>query len=145
MPPIVYEKTDKQLCVNSSKEVQNVLNHFWKRLLKAYLPTLDRRQKWNKATPSLKVNDIVWLLKHVTSRGIFPLGKITATHCGKDGVTRVCTVETAYRTFERPAVPLSPVFARNVSLEQNAQSFFYYKSPCPFLLPAARGGGWSLS
>ena len=111
IPPIVFEETDKPLSFNSWKEVQKVSNHFWKRFLKEYLPTLDRRQKWNKATPPLKVNDIVWLLQDFTPRGIWPLGKITATHPGKDGVTRVCTVKTAYGTFERPAVSLSPVFA----------------------------------
>ena len=111
IPPIVFEETDKPLSFNSWKEVQKVSNHFWKRFLKEYLPALDRRQKWNKATSPLKVNDIVWLLQDVTPRGIWPLGKITATHPGKDGVTRVCTVKTAYGTFERPAVSLSPVFA----------------------------------
>ena len=111
IPPIVCEETDKPLSFNSWKEVQKVSNHFWKRFLKEYLPTLDRRQKWNKATSPLKVEDIVWLLQDFTPRGRWPVGKITATHPGKDGVTRVCTVKTAYGTFERPAVSLSPVFA----------------------------------
>ena len=79
IPPIVFEETDKPLSFNSWKEVQKVSNHFWKRFLKEYLPTLDRRQKWNKATPSLKVNDFVWLLQDFTPRGIWPLGKIRAT------------------------------------------------------------------
>ena len=107
----LFLKKQINRCLNSWKEVQKVSNHCWKRFLKEYLPTLDRQQKWNKATPSLKVNDIVWLLEDITPRGICPLGKITATHPGKDGVTRVCTVKTAYGTFERPAVSLSPVFA----------------------------------
>ena len=104
IPPIVCEETDKPLSFNSWKEVQKVSNHFWKRFLKEYLPTLDRRQKWNKATSPLKVKDIVWLLQDFTPRGRWPLGKITATHPGKDGVTRVCTVKAAYGTSERKAV-----------------------------------------
>ena len=63
------------------------------------------------ATLSLKVNDIVWLLQDFTPWGIWPLGKITTTHPGKDGFTRVCTVKTAFGTFERLAVSLSTVFA----------------------------------
>ena len=109
--PIVFEETGKPLSFNSWKKLQKVSNHFWKRFLKGYLPTLDRRQKWNKATPSLKVNDFVWLLQDFTPRGIWPLGKVTATHLVKDGVTRVCTVKTSYGTFERPAVSLTRVFA----------------------------------
>ena len=112
IPPIVFEERDKPLYFNSWKEVQIVSNRFWRRLLKEYVRTLDPRQKWNKATPSLEVNDIVWLLQDFTPRGIWPLGKITATNPGKDGVTRVCSVKTAYGTFERPAVSLSPVFAQ---------------------------------
>ena len=87
------------------------MNHFWDRFLKEYLPTLHHRSKWNQDQHLLQVGDIVWVLKDLTPRGIWPLGRIVSLHPGPDGITRVYSVRTAYGTFERPAVSLSRVFA----------------------------------
>ena len=137
---IVFEETDKPLSFNSWKEVQKVSNHFWKRFLKEYLPTLDRRQKRTKATP-LKVDDIVWLLQDFTPRGIRPLGKITATHPGKDGVTGVCTVKTAYGTFERPVVSFPGFPPERFARTCPSIIVFHYKIVSPLSPSCSFGGG----
>ena len=93
--------------------------------MKEYLPTLDRREKWNEATPFLKVNDIVWLLQDFTPRGIWSLGKITVTNPGKDGVTRrVVTVKTSYELSKTRPSHFPRFSPRNGSLQRIAQSFF---------------------
>ena len=111
LPPGIFNDTEEPLSFKSWKDVQKVMNHFWDRFLKEYLPTLHHRSKWNQDQHPLQVGDIVWVLKDLTPRGIWPLGRIVSLHPGPDGITRVCSVRTAYGTFERPAVSLSRVFA----------------------------------
>ena len=111
LPPGIFNDTKERLSFKSWKEVQKVMNHFWERFLKEYLPTLHQRSKWNQDHHPLQVGDFVWVLKNLTPRGIWPLRRIVSLHPGSDGITRVCSVRTAYGTFERPAVSLSRVFA----------------------------------
>ena len=78
------------------KNTQKLTNHIWRRLVKEYLPTLSRRSKWpNSNEQPLKVDDIVWLLKDRTPRGLRPLGIVVETTRGLDGETRVVKVKTA--------------------------------------------------
>ena len=80
------------------KNTQKLMNHVWRRLVKEYLPTRSRRSKWPESNDRpLKVNDIVWVLKDQTPRGIWPLGSN-----GKNTWTRVVKVKTAYGTYVRP-------------------------------------------
>ena len=70
--------------------------------------TLERNHFFS---PKWSLGDMVWILKDLPLHGIWSLGRITATHPGKDGVPRVYTVKTAHGTFERPAVACSCVCA----------------------------------
>ena len=96
----------------SWKNVQQIDNHFSKRLVKEYLPTLLKRSKWSYSdqTP-LRVNDIVWILKDMTPPGIWPLGHVLEVYPGRDGQHRVMKVKTAYGTYVRPASALARVFS----------------------------------
>ena len=60
--------------LKSWKNVQQMVDHFWERFAKEYLPTLLKRYKWSEIdqTP-LGVNDIVAILKDMTPREIWPL------------------------------------------------------------------------
>ena len=60
---------------------------------------------------SLKVNDLVWILKDLTPRGIWPLGRIVETLPGKDESVRVVKVKTVYGTYVRPVAGLARVLA----------------------------------
>ncbi|XP_075257544.1 uncharacterized protein LOC142349699 [Convolutriloba macropyga] len=58
-------------CLKTWKNSQKLMNHIWRRLVKEYLPTLSRRSKWSNSNDRpLKVDDIVWVLKDQTPRGI---------------------------------------------------------------------------
>ena len=76
LPPGKFESQDPASC-KSWKNVQQIDNHFWKGIVKEYLPTLLKRSKWSDSdqTP-LGVNDIVCILKDKTPRGIWPLGLV---------------------------------------------------------------------
>ena len=94
------------------RNLQQMMNHFWKRLVKEYLPTLLKRSKWNENNQSpLKVNDVVWILKDMTLRGIWPLGRVLEVYPGRDGQHRVVKVKTAYGTFVRPVSAFARVLA----------------------------------
>ena len=93
------------------KHVQQLMNHMWRRLIKEYLPTLLKRRKWrDNHQPPLKVGDVVWVLKELTPRGIWPFGRVVETSPGRDGEVRVAKVKTAYDSFVRPVAGLARVF-----------------------------------
>ena len=106
-----YQDSSYQLTQKSWKGTQKIVNHIWKRLLSEYIPTLHHRSKWNQQLSPITVGELVWVLRDFTPRGIWPIGRVEAVFPGRDGQTRVCSVKTAYGTFERPAVSLSRVFA----------------------------------
>ena len=111
LPPGIFPST-KPANMKSWKNVQQFLNHIWRRLVREYLPTLIKRPKWTENVGnSLKVNDVVWILKDFTPRGIWPLGRVEKVFPGRDGNNRVVKVKTAYGTFVRPVSGLARVFA----------------------------------
>ena len=92
----------------SRKIVQQMVNHFWKRLVKEYLPTLLKRYIWSDRDQApLRLNDIVWILKDMTPRGIWPLGRVPEAYPGRDGQHRVVKIKTAYGTYVRPVYALA--------------------------------------
>ena len=111
LPPGIFPST-KPANMKSWKNVQQFLNHIWRRLVREYLPTLIKRPKWTENDGnSLKVNDVVWILKDFTPRGIWPLGRVEEVFPGRDGNNRVVKVKTAYGTFVRPVSGLASVSA----------------------------------
>ena len=110
LPPGDFSST-MPASFKSWKNVQQIMNHVWRRLVKEYLPTLTKRSKWSEQGDSLKVNDLVWILKDLTPRGIWPLGRIVETSPGKDGSVRVVKVKMAYGTYVRPVAGLARVLA----------------------------------
>ena len=92
------------------KLTQTLLDHYWSRLLKEYIPELNKRTKWQRSNDELDESDIVWVLKDFTPRGIWPLGKILKAHRGSDGIARRFDIQTSTGMVQRPAVTLSRVF-----------------------------------
>ena len=96
----------------SWRNLQQMLNHFWKRPVKEYLPTLLKRSKWNENNQlPLKANDVVWILKDMTPREIWPLGRVLELYTARDGQHRLVKVKTAYVTFVCPVFALARVSA----------------------------------
>ena len=95
------------------KNVQQMVNHFWKRLVKVYFPTLLKRSKWSDSDQTLRVNDIVWILKYITPRGIWPLRRFIKVYPGRNGQhpCRVVKVKTAYGTYVYPVSALARFLA----------------------------------
>lgn len=64
--------------------MQYLVNLFWKRWIKEYLPTLHERQKWSMRKQDLKVGDVVLIMDKKVSRGQWPLGRVVEVFRSKD-------------------------------------------------------------
>ena len=91
-PRLYYRQrifTEKEL--NSKREwkvTQALLEIFWKRFLKEYVPSLTVSTKWNKLHRNFKANDLVLIQTENTSRAFWPLARTTETYVSNDGNVR---------------------------------------------------------
>ncbi|GFT40927.1 DUF5641 domain-containing protein, partial [Trichonephila clavipes] len=67
-----------------------------------YLSNLQNRTKWKSPNHNIKVGEIVIIKEDNIPPATWPLGKVTETHPGKDGVVRVVTLRTVKGRFKRP-------------------------------------------
>ena len=82
----------------------------WQRLLKEYVPSLNKRSKWYAdSNRDLRTGDLVWIVNPSSPRGHYPLGQVTALHYGKDNVARSRTVKTLSSQLVRSFVKLALV------------------------------------
>jgi hypothetical protein len=81
---------------------QHLVEQFWRRWIREYLPELQKRQKWTDKHRNIKENDLVLLCDESTPRGLWPLGIIVQTMEGRDGLVRAVKVRTKSSVFTRP-------------------------------------------
>ncbi|KFD52715.1 hypothetical protein M513_06371 [Trichuris suis] len=86
---------------------QKIVDRFWQRWQKEYLPTLQYRSRWTKDIPNVKVGDVVIIVEPHQPRGHWPLGRITHIVEGTDGRVRIATVKTKNRSYVRPVTRLA--------------------------------------
>ena len=108
LKPLANNRT--RFSIKDFKESQTLLDHYWSRLLKEFVPELNRRTKWQQAKAELKEDDVIWLYKDFTPRGIWPIGRIVKAHVSRDGVARSFDIKTSTGMVQRPAVRLGKVF-----------------------------------
>ena len=131
----------------SWKNIQQMVSHFFKRLVKEYLSILLKRYKWSGGDQKpLVVNDTVWVLKDITPSGVWPLGSALEVYPGRNGHHRVVKLKTAYITFAgsppwHASWLISPFFSlpffRNGSLGNLGYTLFddLVKRLCCFVVP----------
>ena len=86
-----------------------MLDHFWKRWIREYLPSLHSRQKWTEKKPNPTVNSLVLIVDENAPRGKWPIGRITEVFPGDDGLVRSVRVKTASGEYTRPITKLCPL------------------------------------
>lgn len=84
----------------------HMLESFWARWSSEYLHHLQQRNKWTKSKPNVIAGDLVLLGDDRFPPSKWALARVTETHPGPDGLTRVVTVKTAASSFRRPIVTL---------------------------------------
>ena len=95
---------------------QSYANAIWSRWIRAYVPTLNRRSKWQ--TPSeqhLKTGDLVWIVEETNPRGYYPIVRIEELRYGSDSVARSAVLRTSTGSLVRQLELLVPVFPTSSS------------------------------
>ena len=78
----------------------DIINQYWTKFIKMYIPTLHRVEKWQTGSKDLEVGQVVIVLEPGLGRGEWPLGRITAIYRGKDDRVRAADVEVATVEYE---------------------------------------------
>ena len=85
------------------RQVQYMANVFWRRWLKEYLPSLQRRQKWSIPQRNFTVNDVVLVLDENKPRCNWPLGRVVEVYTNAgDKLVRSVKLKTSSSELVRP-------------------------------------------
>lgn len=84
------------------KTTQRLADHFWKRWLREYLPTLMPRGYGGRGVSNLRKGDIVLIVDASLPRNTWPRGEVVEPHVGPDGRTRIADVRTTGGILRRP-------------------------------------------
>ncbi|XP_066592980.1 uncharacterized protein [Prorops nasuta] len=88
---------------------KKIRDNFWIRWSREYLHTLQQRGKWKTATENLEPGRLVLIKDDHYPPSKWPLGRITETHVGPDGLLRVVTVKTASGLSRRHIARICPL------------------------------------
>ena len=84
LPPGLFVPMDLRLR-KRWRQVQCMADMFWKRYLREYLPTLNRRQKWTTPHRDVKEGDLILLHEMNVPRSKYPLGRVVKVKVSSDG------------------------------------------------------------
>ncbi|XP_036346799.1 uncharacterized protein LOC118756115 [Rhagoletis pomonella] len=94
--PIANEVLEKTCLLRQQWRLARQLrDHFWKRWIAEYLPTLTRRVKWCQRTKPLQIDDLVFTCDPNVSRRDWCRSKVERLYTGADGVVRRVDVRTS--------------------------------------------------
>ncbi|XP_043478769.1 uncharacterized protein LOC122509074 [Leptopilina heterotoma] len=74
--------------------VQQKTEQFWKQWSLEYQQDLQKRYKWTKSNPNIKIGDLVLIRDINLPKSNWQMGRVLKIHPGKDGLVRVVTVKT---------------------------------------------------
>ena len=107
-PPGVL--SERKITISKSwRTSQHLAKHIWNRFFIEYLPNHQKRSKWTKGCPNLKIDDLVWVLEDFPPWGLWPLAKVIEVYPGSDQIARSVKLKTAFGEKVRHAVNLSKV------------------------------------
>ena len=78
--------------------VSSINNHFWKKWVELFAPSLVHQTKWFDVKPDLQVGDVVIVLDSNSLRNEYKLALVADVHPGRDGKVRSATV--TYKRFK---------------------------------------------
>ena len=95
---------------------QSYANAIWARWLKEYVPSLNRRSKWQTpAEQHLKVGDLIWIVEESNPRVYYPTARVEELRYGSEIVARSAVVRTSFGSLVRPLVKLAPILPTSSS------------------------------
>ncbi|XP_053691604.1 uncharacterized protein LOC128740118 [Sabethes cyaneus] len=88
------------------KVCQQLLDQFWSRWVKEYLPTITKRTKWFQDCKPVQVDDLVVVVEENQRNG-WLRGRVIRVFPGRDGRVRSAEVQTATGIVHRPVIKLA--------------------------------------
>lgn len=88
------------------QQTQQLMQHFWQRWHREFICNLQQRKKWRNNQPNIPLNSLVLIREDNNPPFCWPLARVVQLHPGKDGVTRVVTVQTAKGSYLRSVTRL---------------------------------------
>ncbi|XP_055633091.1 uncharacterized protein LOC129773503 [Toxorhynchites rutilus septentrionalis] len=85
---------------------QQLLDQFWSRWVKEYLPTITKRTKWFNDFRPIQVGDLVVLVEEHLRNG-WLRGRVLRVSPGRDGRVRSAVVKTTSGVIHRPVVKMA--------------------------------------
>ncbi|XP_062704082.1 uncharacterized protein LOC134286483 [Aedes albopictus] len=104
--PMVEMEASATAVRTSWEQIQIQIDHFWRRWVLEYLPTLTRRVKWLQDTKPVQPGDLVIVIDE-TRRNGWLRGRVLDVTVGRDGRVRQVLVQTAGGLFRRPVSKLA--------------------------------------
>ena len=86
---------------------QQFANHFWKKWIAEYLPSLTCRAKWYDRQTSIQVGNLVIIVDPSHPRNVWLRGTVIETKVASDGQVRSAKVMTKLRVLDRPVTKLA--------------------------------------
>ena len=75
------------------EQAQFIVDQFWRRWMREYVPELIERKKWNKKTREMRLGDRVLVLDENHRRGLWVVATVTKLFHGDGGVVRKVLVK----------------------------------------------------
>ncbi|XP_062713903.1 uncharacterized protein LOC134290730 [Aedes albopictus] len=104
--PEKMSTTESQALRNGWNLCRYVLDQFWARWIREYLPVLTRRTKWHEEVKPIRKGDLVFIVGEAI-RNRWPRGKVVQVIPGRDGRIRQVDVQTSAGVLRRPVAKLA--------------------------------------
>lgn len=88
------------------RQAQLLADHYWKRWMKEYLPSLQERPKCPREQNNLKVGDLVLIADDNVNSNQWPLGRVVNVYPGVDNLVRSAELRAKGTTLKRPVTKL---------------------------------------
>lgn len=88
------------------RQVQYIVDVFWRRWVREYLPALQCRQRWLQPQRNLREDDIVLIADNTSPRGSWQMGRVLEVFPDQKGLVRRVKLKTATSTLTRPITKL---------------------------------------
>ncbi|XP_065094804.1 uncharacterized protein LOC135715461 [Ochlerotatus camptorhynchus] len=104
--PAVQPIEENMALRSNWKQVQVMLDRFWVRWIREYLPVISRQPKWFGEVTSINIGDLVVVVNE-SVRNSWIRGRVTRVYPGRDGRVRSADVQTSAGIMRRPATKLA--------------------------------------
>lgn len=91
------------------RHCQNLIDQFWIRYLRDYLPTLHSRYKWQKPTERLTLDTVVMIIDPNLPRAQWPIGRVVKLIPSRDGCIRTVEIQVRDKIYTQPVAHLVPL------------------------------------